>query len=272
MKLAPSQIDQFRNHIYDYYSANRRTMPWREDTRGYYILVSEIMLQQTQVSRVIVAFERFIEAFPTISALAGASQADVIRLWSGLGYNRRARFLHQSAQAIVKQYKSQIPDNHSKLVALPGIGPNTAAAILAYTFNRPVVYIETNIRSVCIDYFFSEEDRQIDDSELLDLIEQVLDEENPREWYWALMDYGAYLKTNKPNPSRRSKQHAKQSAFEGSKRQVRGRVLSLLGEHSRTMDELQQLIADERLVAVLQDLAAEQMIRYQSATDQFSLD
>lgn len=133
-----------------------RPMPWREDTRPYYVLVSELMLQQTQVDRVLPKFEAFIEAFPDIESLAAASLGEVLTLWSGLGYNRRAKFLHEAAQSVIREYNGEIPASYDDLVSLPGVGPNTAGAVLAYSFNQPVVYIETNIRTVYFEHFLKE--------------------------------------------------------------------------------------------------------------------
>lgn len=128
-----------------------RPMPWREDTRPYYVLVSEIMLQQTQVERVIPKFEAFIDKFPSTKELAKASLADVLTMWSGLGYNRRAKFLHEAAQMIENEFGGTFPDALQELVKLPGVGVNTAGAIVAYSFNQPVSFIETNVRTV---YFY----------------------------------------------------------------------------------------------------------------------
>lgn len=203
-----------------------RDMPWRSNPTEYYVLLSEIMLQQTQVARVLVKFEEFIQAFPTIEQLAAADFYEVLQHWSGLGYNRRARFLHQTAQAIVE--KGEFPRTVDELVKLPGIGINTAASILVYAFNQPEIFVETNVRTVFIYTFMPNETQKIDESVLRSLVQQTLYIQNPRQWYWALMDYGTLLKKTEGNYNRLSKMHTTQSKFEGSNRQKRAQILRLL--------------------------------------------
>jgi A/G-specific adenine glycosylase len=219
-------------------------------------MVSEIMLQQTQAARVIPKYQEFLTLFPTVQSLAAASLADVLKAWSGLGYNRRAKFLWQAAG----QIKNTFPDTLDDLVALPGVGVNTAGAILAYSFNQPVVFIETNIRSVYIHHFF--EDRMdVHDTEILPIVKVTLDKEHPREWYWALMDYGVYIKNTVGNTSRNSKHYTKQSTFAGSRRQIRGQIIKLLSERPVSDEEIRNIISDTRLDEVLNDLTKEQLIR-----------
>lgn len=264
MQATKQDIITFQQTVWDYFNAHRRALPWRiSEPDGqfdpYKIIVSEIMLQQTQVPRVIPKFTAFIKQFPTIQSLAAASLADVLMLWSGLGYNRRAKFLWQLAQQVVTEYNGEVPRDAAKLVQLPGIGKNTAAAILAYSFNTPVVFIETNIRTVFLHHFFHDRDG-VSDAELMPLVESALDTKNPREWYWALMDYGTFVKQSTPNPSRRSKHFTKQSVFAGSKRKVRGEVLKLLTESKLTKVQFEKQITDERLATVLVDLESEGLI------------
>ncbi len=235
-------------------------MPWRSDTSMYAITVSELMLQQTQVPRVIPKFIEFTTLFPDFKTLAEAPQANVLRAWQGLGYNRRARYLHQAAQHIVHEWNYQIPNDQKKLTQLPGVGKNTAGAMCAYVFNAPVVYIETNIRTVYLHHFFSGQ-TNISDAHLMPHIKATLDEKNPRQFYWALMDYGAFLKKLHPNPSRNSKHYAKQSQFEGSLRQVRSRVLKQLITSSMTYQQLKQRVNDDRIDQVLVDLQKDQLIQ-----------
>lgn len=236
-------------------------MPWRIRTEPYYVLVSEVMLQQTQVSRVIPKFNDFIHSFPNIETLAKASQADVLAAWQGLGYYRRAKFLHQAAKQIMAKHNGQVPQTLEQLQQLPGVGHNTAAAIAVYAYNQPHVFIETNIRSVYIHHFFNDS-HDVDDKQLLPLIKQTLDTSNPREWYWALMDYGAHIKTLVPNPSRRSKHHSMQSSYQGSTRQMRAKILKLLlAKNTLNISELKTEINDERLPAVLEGLVKEGFIR-----------
>lgn len=264
MTLRPDQIASFQETLWGYYAQHARDeLPWRRpDANGqfdpYIILVSELMLQQTQVSRVIPKFNSFITAFPTIKSLADAKLSNVLRLWQGLGYNRRAKYLWLSAQVI--HQLGQFPDSLSELIKLPGVGKNTAGAILAYAYNQPVIFIETNIRTVMLHHFFSDAEN-VADSLVAECVEQTLDRENPREYYWALMDYGSYLKSALGNASKRSKHYVKQSAFVGSKRQIRGAVIRELTNGSRRFDELLDLIADERLDIVLAELVSEGLIQ-----------
>ena len=220
---------EFRNLIYSEYKKNGRSFPWREikTVNPWGILVSEIMLQQTQTERVISYWKRWIEKWPDPDALCKAPLEDVLREWSGLGYNRRARYLKECACIISGEMGGIIPETPEVLAKLPGIGPYTAGAIACFAYNFPSVFIETNIRSVMLHFFFPEQDK-VNDRELLPFIDAYLDKRNPRKWYWALMDYGAALKKQKKNPSRRSAHYNKQSVFSGSLRQIRGSLIRAL--------------------------------------------
>ncbi|HSX16813.1 MAG TPA: A/G-specific adenine glycosylase [Patescibacteria group bacterium] len=254
----------FQKEVWQYYHTHgRHDLPWRRPEADgrldpYKVLVSEIMLQQTQVPRVIPKFEAFIRQFPSFTVLAAAPLGDVLKAWSGLGYNRRAKFLWQTAQAVAGLPDGQLPITVAELSKLPGIGKNTAGAVLAYAFNKPVVFIETNIRTVFIHHFFAD-GQLVHDRDIADIVAKELPD-NPREWYWALMDYGVNLKQTSGNASRKSAHYTKQTAFVGSKRQVRGLVLKVLGEQARTASELSAKIADERLGDVLGDLLSEGLI------------
>lgn len=226
-----SKIKNFQKTIWDYYHAHGRAFAWRSNCNPYHVLVSEIMLQQTQTHRVAQKFEPFITTFPTVKALAQAPLRDVILLWQGLGYNRRAIALHTNAKRIMEEFSGSLPTTPEILETFASIGPNTASSICAFAFNSPTVFIETNIRAVFIHFFFPEAEK-IDDKDLLPLIAQALDKNNPREWYYALMDYGVMLKKSCPNPARKSKHHVRQSTFQGSHRQIRGMILKLCSEHA----------------------------------------
>ena len=217
----------FRRLIWDYYGQHRRDMPWREDTSPYSIFISEVMLQQTQVSRVRDKYVAFREAFPSFETLAEAPFAAVLSLWQGLGYNRRARYLHEAAKIVVDRHAGALPREIEKLVELPGIGPNTAGSIATFAYQVAVPFIETNVRRVYIHHFFPA-GAQVHDREVIALVARTLDKENPREWFWALMDFGTMLKAAVANPNRRSRHYTRQSRFEGSDRQIRGQVLRLL--------------------------------------------
>jgi A/G-specific adenine glycosylase len=257
---------QFEAAVWEYFRAHgRHDLPWRRPQSDggfdpYRILVSEIMLQQTQVSRVIPKFEAFTTRFPDVPALAEAPLAAVLTQWSGLGYNRRAKFLWQAAQRVRQEHGGQLPKSSAELVKLPGIGPNTAGALLAYAYNLPTVFIETNIRTVFIHHFFAGQ-QGVDDRAILELVARTVPED-ARHWYWALMDYGTHLKQTQGNLNKLSKHYTVQSRFAGSRRQVRGQVLQLLHDRSQQEAGLAQVIADERLPAVLADLVGEGMIEY----------
>jgi len=227
---------EFQKIIYTYYRNHGREMPWRAHITPYRIVVSEIMLQQTQVSRVIEKYNTFIKTFPNWKSLATASQADVITAWQGLGYNRRALFLHRMAKIIVEKYKGKLPSDEKELQKLPGIGVHTAGSICAFAFNMSTTFIETNIRSVYIHHFFSDA-RDVSDKEIYPYVKEMCDEKNPREWYWALMDYGTMLKKEVGNPNKKSKHYSVQKKFEGSHRQIRGAIIKLLTKRKKISQE-----------------------------------
>ena len=255
----PDAIALFRDLILSYYRAHGRDLPWRHTTDPYRILVSEIMLQQTQVERVAVKYPEFLDRFPDFKSLARARRSEVLRAWQGMGYNRRAIALQETARRVTEEYGGRLPADVETLATFPGIGKATAAAISAYAFNMQVAYIETNIRRIFIHFFF--QDREgIRDDEILPLVERTLYRENPREWYSALMDYGTVLKKRTANPNRRSASYSRQSRFEGSDRQIRGRILALvLDEGTVTEKEVILRLCEEpgRVKRILGDLARE---------------
>lgn len=260
--LRPEQIRAFCRKIYAYYRKHKRPMPWRDIDDPYRVLVSEIMLHQTQVPRVLTKYPEFIAAFPTVKDLADASLRNVLAVWQGMGYNRRALMLKRLAETVVRVFAGTIPREEELLRNLPGIGPYTAAAMRAFAFDQPAVFIETNIRSVFIDEFFARSER-IHDREILPMIEITLDRKHPRQWYYALMDYGAMLKATKPNPGRKSYHHTRQSKFEGSDRQIRGKILRLLVECNRfPLNKLIEnlLIEKTRAQAIIRKLSSEKLI------------
>ncbi|MEO5499253.1 MAG: A/G-specific adenine glycosylase [Candidatus Saccharimonadales bacterium] len=261
MLLTKERIDEFQETVWQYYREHGRQMPWREDPSPYKVLVSELMLQQTQVSRVIPKFNAFMYTCPNIAALADKSLAEVLELWSGLGYNRRAKYLHQAAQIVLSDFAGSIPDDFDGLVKLPGIGKNTAGAIMAYAFSQPVVFVETNIRTVYFHHFYNDAYEPISDKQLEALVARTIDHEHPREWYWALMDYGAYLKSTAGGQLSRSKHYVKQSPLKGSLREMRGRIIRVLVVGQLNHDELsEQVDADERFEPALEALLREGMI------------
>lgn len=280
MQLNRQQIERFQEKIGDFYKKNRRDLPWRNTINPYYIVVSELMLQQTQVPRVIEKYHEFLKKFPTFQNLSNALTADVLAAWQGLGYNRRALYLKGIADKIVKEFDNVLPDDPTILQTFKGLGHATARSIVIFTYNKPEVFIETNIRRVFIHEFFSNQnkpltltlsakgrgnpfspspslqprltrtgeggkllEKKISDSQLYPLIEQTLDKTNPREWYYALMDYGSIISKTTQNPNRKSRHYTKQSKFEGSFRQVRGTILKiLLKEKVLSVEKLHQSI------------------------------
>ncbi len=229
-KLSAKAVKKFRQVVYRHFREHGRRLLWRETRDPYRILVSEIMLQQTQVERVVQKYEGFIARFPNFAALAGASLPEVLAEWQGLGYNRRALALKSSAQRVMAEFEGHLPESQEILRTFPGIGTATAGALIVFAFNQPAVFIETNIRRVFLHFFFPE-DQGVKDREILPLVEKTLDKEEPRRWYYALMDYGVMLKKAAPNPNRRSAHYSKQGPFPNSDRQVRGLILRILLDH-----------------------------------------
>lgn len=243
MQLNNETIQLFQSQIWHFYKNSGRSFAWRNIDNPYAVFISEVMLQQTQTQRVETKFEQFMVELPTFAALADVSTRDLLTLWQGLGYNRRALYLQKSAQIVTEQYAGILPNNPEILVTLPGIGKATAASICAFAFNIPTIFIETNIRAVFIHSFFQHQ-TEISDAQLMPLITATVDPNNPREWYYALMDYGVYLKKNFPNPSRKSAHYTVQSRFNDSDRQIRGMIVKLL--------TLQQSAAAEEIIIYTQ--------------------
>ena len=262
--LSDAQNINFQKLIYDYYAENKRVFAWRDTDNPYYVIVSEIMLQQTQTFRVIDKFERFVQVLPTFEALAQAPFSVVLLLWKGLGYNRRARYLQQIAQKIVTEHAGILPRDVKILETFPGIGPATARSIATFAYNQPEVFIETNIRTVFLHHFFPNI-KKVHDKKIIPLVQQTLDHKNPRQWYYALMDYGVKLKKEFKNPARRSAHHTIQSKFEGSERQIRGKILEILLRHGHVeIEDLAKLVdRDYELVEKLaHQLVSEQLIQH----------
>lgn len=257
-------ITEFRNIIWQHYASHGRLFDWRGVDDPYKVFVSEVMLQQTQTARVAIKYPEFINRFPDFQTLAQAPLKEVLLAWQGMGYNRRGMYLHQAARTIIEQHAGILPNDPELLDALPGIGAATAASICAFAFNRPTVFIETNIRAVFIHFFFNGKNA-IDDKDIFPLVQAALDYDNPREWYYALMDYGVLLKKSLVNPSRKSAHYTKQSKFEGSDRQIRGMILKILTTASMPVqhnDLLAKIGKDhERVLAIAQQLAQEEFIQ-----------
>ena len=227
--LSAKAIEAFRDVVYEHYRRSGRLFPWRTTDDPYCILVSEVMLQQTQTARVLAKYERFIDAFPDLASLAAAPLHAVLEAWQGLGYNRRALALHRLAQTVVGSFAGRLTSSPELLVQLPGVGRYTAGAVAALAFNQPTVFVDTNIRAVFLHFFFPGQ-QGVSDRQVLPLVEATLDRASPREWYYALFDYGAMLKVSE-NHTRRSAHYRRQTPFKGSNRELRGQVLRLLLAH-----------------------------------------
>ena len=227
-----------------------RDLPWRNTRDPYEIWLSEVMLQQTQVPRVLTRWPEWLERFPSVFALAEAPTSEVLAAWQGMGYNRRALALKSAAEEVARTYDGVFPTATRELVALPGIGPATAQGIRSFAFDLPGVYLETNVRTVFLHHLFPDVPG-VPDKELVPLVASACPsgpagadeapkppakgfadaqdaDDTPRSWYYALLDYGAHLKKTVPNPSRRSKGYTRQSRFEGSRRQKRAEVVRIL--------------------------------------------
>jgi A/G-specific adenine glycosylase len=229
------------------------------------------MLQQTGIARVLEPYKKFLHAFPSFRALAEAQSSAVLSCWQGLGYNRRALALQQSARIVTDRYNGRLPRTRDELCALPGVGTATAGAVLVYAFGLPVPFIETNVRRVFIHFFFPGAVR-VPDEQIMPLVEQTMDRLRPRDWFYALMDYGTMLGRGGDNANRRSAVYKRQAPFEGSRRQLRGRVIAhLVASGTATRRGLERAIGgpDPRLDEVLRGLASEGFL--QKRSDRFSL-
>ncbi|HLD61073.1 MAG TPA: A/G-specific adenine glycosylase, partial [Patescibacteria group bacterium] len=232
-------------------------------------------------------FKAFIKRFPNFKSLAAAPLSEVLRLWQGLGYNRRAVYLKRIAEIVARAYgNTPLPDDPNELRKFPGVGSATAASIVVYAFNKPYPFIETNVRSVYIHHFFTKRTQRegvqqyaptrtepITDSDLLPLVEATMDSKNPREWFYALMDYGVYLKKQHQNPSRRSAHHVTQSKFEGSNRQLRGRIIKTLVEQEKvSIPVLAKIMktGEKKLQKNINQLAAEGFLTQQNGSIRLS--
>lgn len=256
--MQEERIKKFQQTVWDFYKKSKRSFPWRETTDPYNILVSEIMLQQTQTDRVVNYYNKWLKRFPNFKSLAGAKFSEMYPYWQGLGYNRRALNLQKAAQKAVTEYKGKLPQDALLLEEFPGIGPYTARAVSIFSFNTPIACIETNIRRVFIHHFFPKK-KPVTDQEILEIAEQCLPKRQstkiskkfgtrPRtyeyaEWHWALMDYGSHLRSTLSlskggNPNKRHKNYSIQSKFEGSSREIRGAVLRILLEKKMTAKQL----------------------------------
>lgn len=258
MSSTNSNVSAFRRAVWAHYRAHgRHDLPWRASHDPYHVLVSEIMLQQTQVERVIPYYEQWMRAFPRVETLAHAPLSSVLRLWQGLGYNRRAKMLHEAAKALASL--PEFPQSSEALEKLPGIGPYTAGAVMAFAFNKDVTLIETNIRTVVIHHFFPHKKgapRTVADKEVLAILRKAFPRGRAREWYAALMDYGASLKRSGVRVNARVKGYTKQKAFAGSLREARGAMLKELARRTQDENTLLNLLGTKRKAQMRSALTA----------------
>lgn len=263
MALLSPLLKDFRSRIWDYYHKEKRDLIWRKNIHPYGVVVSEIMLQQTQVARVQVKYPSFLQRFPDFATLAQATNTEVLQEWQGMGYNRRGLYLKHIAEIVTKVHQGFLPQDPETLDSFPGIGRATACAITTYAYNIPTVFIETNIRRVFLHTFFPNE-KNVPDTQILPLVEQAVDNSNPRDWYYALMDYGTMLGKRGDNANKRSKHYQTQSRFEGSDRQIRSKIVqALLRQHQMNFSDIQAHCAEEkkRMQRILHGLEKDGMIR-----------
>ena len=255
-----NKSNEFQKTVWRWYRQNAPVLPWRKTKNPYHIFLSEVMLQQTQIPRVLIKYPQFLKLFPTIKALAKAPLRRVLSVWHGMGYNRRGLYLLQSAQQIMQKHNGIIPKDVSALDALPGIGPYCARAIACFAYGTCEPFIETNIRRVIIHEFFPRKNK-VTDMEICNVLQKIQPSKHKREWYWALMDYGREALKGVPNANQKSKHYKKQSRFEGSPRYVRAKIISYLLENKKATEEelFLSLKNDRHLDAISQEDIARTM-------------
>ena len=259
MGVFPERLEEFSATVWERGRELYRDLPWRDTHDPYAILLSEVMLQQTQVSRVMGRWEQWLETFPTIADLASAPLPPVLELWQGMGYNRRALNLKRCAEEVVAMHDGVVPSDKKALLALPGIGPSTSAGVRVFAFRQPDMYLETNVRAVFIHELFPGRE-SVADKELVSLVEATCPQDaRVRAWYYALLDYGAYLKKTMPNPTRRSKHYTRQSKFEGSHRQKRAYLLRRVIDDALSTEDLARDLAQSERASGRQEPSVEEV-------------
>lgn len=268
-----ARYNKFQKYILNWYRKNNRDyLPWRvtktRKVSPYEIFVSEIMLQQTQVARVLEKYSQFLKVFPTAHHLSRAPLEKILRVWQGMGYNRRAKYLKEAAEEIVRWHGGAIPFGLDVLRTLSGVGPYTAGAIACFAYNKPAVFLDTNIRKVFINHFFTVNKRddidKINDEDLLNIAKKTLYTKNPRRWHYALMDYGAAMLVKEKGLLEHAKSYHKQSRFEGSSRYWRSQIVKYLLQYNQASGkELQALVSGE-IQPLLSSLAKDGLIEVSS--------
>lgn len=265
MNITKKEIKTFQNEILQWYSKNKRDLPWRHGRNPYAILISEVMAQQTQLSRVIPKYLAWMERFPTLKDVADAPTSEILRYWSGLGYNRRALYLQRTAKDIIEKYEGGFPQTEKEFRQLPGIGEYTARAVLCFAFDKQIPVIDTNIKKVIAINFFNGE---VPDKKTLEgVAQQLLPIGKSYAWNQALMDYAAsVLKQHKiPIP--------KQSKFKGSDRYYRGQILKMLIEKKKLQladvyTIWKENLSEERFQKILQTLEKDGFVSLSGKTIQ----
>lgn len=259
MGVSPERLEEFSATVWERGRELYRDLPWRDTHDPYAILLSEVMLQQTQVSRVMGRWEQWLETFPTIADLASAPLPPVLELWQGMGYNRRALNLKRCAEEVVAMHDGVVPSDKKALLGLPGIGPSTSAGVRVFAFRQPDMYLETNVRAVFIHELFPGRE-SVADKELVSLVEATCPQDaRVRAWYYALLDYGAYLKKTMPNPTRRSKHYTRQSKFEGGHRQKRAYLLRRVIDDALSTEDLARDLAQSERASGRQEPSVEEV-------------
>ena len=262
MSFTNTNVAKFRRDVLSHWKKHgRHTLPWRKTNNPYKVLVSEVMLQQTQVPRVVEKYKEFMTVFPTVRVLAKASLGNVLKVWSGMGYNRRAKFLRDAAKVIAEKYKGRVPHEYAELRTLPGVGDYTARAIRVFAFDEPDILFETNIRAAFIRHFSMSQSligrakSGIWDADIIPVAQKTSKGQDPRKWHWALMDYGAHLKRSGVRNNAQSALYAKQSKFEGSLRQVRGAIVRAItrGESMNDLRSRSSELFDKALASLARD-------------------
>lgn len=275
MRINPAQIRAFRTAVLSHYKTHgRHGLPWRTTTDPYKIFVSEVMLQQTQVDRVIPFYRAFLKAFPTLRSLAKAPLGEVLTLWQGLGYNRRAKMLQSAAQTIVKTWRGRFPRGIEEIESLPGVGPYTARAVAAFAFNTDSLFVETNIRAAVIHHFYGTK-KVVSGASIRAILALAYPKGRAREWYSALMDYGSALKRQGVRTNARVQGYAKQRPFDGSLRQARGAILRALVTGPLRIQRATMLLGLERkeqMQSALASLVTEEMVELRSGMVSFPAD
>ncbi|MFW9845721.1 MAG: Fe-S cluster assembly protein HesB [Candidatus Thorarchaeota archaeon] len=238
-KISSDSIRGFQKKVMDWWEENARDLPWRRDPSPYNVLVSEVMLQQTQVSRVVPKYNEFTKAFPNMESLASAETKELLKVWSGLGYNRRAIWLREAARQIIEN--GEFPQSMDELRRLKGVGPYTSRSILIFAFNRDLAAVDTNIRRVLIACGFANEEMTA--CQLQEVADILLLTGRSRDWHNALMDYGSDVL---PARSTGIAPTSSQSKFSGSSRQVRGAIIRFLQNvESLSIDQLRLQLEEE---------------------------